>query len=333
MSSETSVLVTGGAGYIGSHVVRGLRDRGHRVTVVDNLYSGHRWAVSDAELIVAELGDRRQMEAVFEARNFDAVMHFAAHIWVGESVTNPAKYYFNNVSNAARLFDLAAQYNVPNVVFSSTAAVYGEPEVQPIPEHAALAPINPYGASKMMAERILHDIAAATGLRYVALRYFNVAGAHASGEIGEATPNNSHLVKIACETAFGLRPKLAIHGTDYPTEDGTCVRDYVHIDDLASAHIDALGYLLAGNPSDVFNCGYGHGYSVREVLATARRVTGVDFTIEEGPKRPGDPPVLVADSKKIQRILGWQPSCDDLELILSSAWAWEKKLQSMNKAA
>lgn len=322
------VLVTGGAGYIGSFIVHHLLAAGHRPVVYDSLYSGHRWAVQDAELVAGDLADRGKLEALLAGRSFAAVVHCAAHIWVGESVQNPAKYYANNTGNAIGLFDLCVQYGIRHVVFSSTAAVYGEPDVPLIDEGRPLAPINPYGASKMMAERVLMDLAAAFGLRYAILRYFNVAGADAEARIGEATPNNSHLVKVACETAMGLRPGMRINGTDYPTPDGTCIRDYVHVDDLARAHLQALAHLLDGGDSLIANCGYGHGFSVREVLDTVRRITGVPFPIEEGPRRPGDPPVLVADSRCIKDLLGWQPRHDDLDYIVATAWRWEQRLRT-----
>ena len=322
-------LVTGGAGYIGSHIVRDLAAAGNEVVVFDNLYSGHRWAVPDAELVVGDLGDRHRLETLLSGRPFDGLVHCAAHIWVGESVENPAKYYFNNTSNAARMFDLCAQYGIRSVVFSSTAAVYGEPDTDLIDENTPLAPINPYGASKMMAERVLRDISAATGITYGILRYFNVAGADAEAKIGEATPDNTHLVKIACETAYGLRPSMRINGTDYDTPDGTCIRDYVHVDDLARAHVAALDHLVSGGASLVANCGYGHGFSVREVLETTRKVTGVDFAIEEGPRREGDPAMLVASNAHIRDVLGWQPAHDNLEHIVRSAWKWEQHLQAM----
>ena len=328
MAEARTVLVTGGAGYIGSHVTRLLAEAGRRVVVYDNLSSGHAWAVLGAELVVGDLGDRERLAALFAERRFDAVLHFAAHIWVGESVRAPARYYRNNVANALGLFELSARHGVRQVVFSSTAAVYGEPDGGLIAETMPLAPINPYGASKMMAERILSDIAAASGLRYAILRYFNVAGADPAGRIGEATPDNQHLIKLACETALGLRPAMRIHGTDYPTPDGTCVRDYLHVDDLARAHLAALDHLERGGASTVLNCGYGHGSSVRAVLDTVRRVTGVDFAIEAGPRRPGDPPVLVAGNAKIREVLGWQPQHDDLEFIVRTAWAWEQTLQA-----
>jgi UDP-glucose 4-epimerase len=328
MSKPREILVAGGAGYIGSHVTRQLAAAGDRVVVYDNLSSGHGWAVLGAELVVGDLADRERLAASFRGRNIDAVFHFAAHIWVTESIRDPVKYYRNNVAAALGLFELAAQHGVRQVVFSSTAAVYGQPDCALIDEGMPLAPINPYGASKMMAERILMDIATASGLRYAILRYFNVAGADPQGRIGEATPDNQHLIKLACETALGARPAMRIHGTDYPTPDGTCVRDYIHVDDLARAHLAALDYLEQGGDSTVLNCGYGHGASVRLVLDTVRRVTGIDFPIEIGPRRPGDPAVLVASNDKIRRVLGWRPRHDDLEFIVRTAWAWEQILQS-----
>jgi UDP-glucose 4-epimerase len=322
------VLVTGGAGYIGSHVVRQLGAQGYPVVVYDDLSSGHAWAVLGTDLVVADLADRERLEAVLAGARFEAVLHFAASIWVGESVREPARYYRNNVVNALGLFELAARHGVSRIVLSSSAAVYGEPDVAVIEETLPLAPINPYGASKMMAERILADLASAAGLRYVILRYFNVAGADLEGRIGEATPNNSHLVKVACEAALGIRPGMAINGVDYPTPDGTCVRDYAHVEDVAAAHIEALRYLERGGSSDIFNCGYGHGFSVREVLDTVARVSGAALPITEGARRPGDPAVLVAANAKIREVLRWQPRYDDLTFIVETAWAWEQKLQA-----
>ncbi len=326
---SSHILVTGGAGYIGSHIVRDLVAAGHRVTVYDNLYSGHRWAVPDAELIEADLADRAHLDSVLGKSGFDAVVHCAGHIWVGESVAKPGKYYFNNTSNAFHLFDLCAQHGVANVVFSSTAAVYGQPDVALIDEGQPLAPINPYGASKMMAERALQDIAAASGLRFAILRYFNVAGADAEARIGEATPDNSHLIKVALETALGRRPEMQVNGTDYPTPDGTNIRDYVHVDDLAAAHVLALDHLAAGGDSCIANCGYGHGYSVREVLDTVERVTGRKLNLRHGPRRAGDPPVLVADNRHIRELLGWTPQHDDLERIVGTAWRFEQALDGL----
>jgi UDP-glucose 4-epimerase len=327
------VLVTGGAGYIGSHVARQLREAGHAVVVYDNLSTGHRRAVGDAELVAADLADRARLRATLAEGAFDAVLHFAGNIWVAESVADPAKYYANNTANALQLFELCARHGVPRVVFSSTAAVYGMPAEMPIPETTPLAPINPYGASKMMAERILMDIAAASGLTYTILRYFNVAGAEPLGRLGEATPDNTHLIKVACEAALGRRPGMRINGTDYPTPDGTCIRDYIHVEDLAAAHLDALRHLCAGGASTVLNCGYGRGFSVREVLDTVRRVTGIELPLTVGPRRPGDPPVLIADATRIREVLGWRPRYDDLEVIVRTAWVWEQRLAARLTAA
>jgi len=324
-------LVTGGAGYIGSHVARLLREQGAQVTILDNFYSGHRWAVGDARLVEADVGDRGRVEALLGGERFDALLHFAAHIWVGESARDPAKYYRNNTANAAVLFELAARHGVRHVVFSSTAAVYGEAAGPLIDESAPLAPIAPYGASKMMAERILTDVAAATGQRTAILRYFNVAGAHDDATLGEATPDNSHLVKVACEAASGRRPPLTIHGDDYPTPDGTCIRDYIHVQDLAAAHVAALERLLEDPTPLVVNCGYGHGFSVREVVDAFARVTGIDLAPGVGPRRAGDPAVLVADNRRILSSLNWRPERDDLKRILASAWAWEQHLQAMRR--
>lgn len=327
------ILVTGGAGYIGSHVALALGEAGFEVVVYDNLYSGHRWAVLDAELIEGDLADRARLEALLAARRFDACINLAAHIWVGESVRDPGKYYRNNAANAIQLFDVLTRHGVKRIVFSSTAAVYGEPDLETIPEDTPLAPINPYGAAKMMAERALGDITAAAGGASVVLRYFNVAGADLQGRIGEATPDNSHLVKVACETAIGLRPGMRINGTDFPTPDGTCVRDYLHVVDLARAHHLALLHLLDGGGSLVLNCGYGHGSSVREVLDSVLRVTGVDFPIEAGPRRPGDPARLVADPSRIRRLLGWRAEHDDLDAMVASAWRWEQRLAERRRSA
>jgi UDP-glucose 4-epimerase len=321
-------LVTGGAGYIGSHVVRHLSRAGHRVVVYDNLSTGHAWAVEGVDLVVGDLADRPRLERLFTEHRVAAVLHFAASIWVGESVREPERYYRNNVANTLNLFGAAAAHGVGAVVFSSTAAVYGEPEVDLIDEATPLAPINPYGASKMMAERMLQDIARTTGSRHAILRYFNVAGAAPDGSIGEATPDNSHLVKVACEAALGLRAGMRINGTDYPTPDGTCVRDYIHVEDLAGAHVEALHHLQGGGDDLILNCGYGHGLSVREVLDAVRRISGVDFEIAEGPRRPGDPPRLVAANRRIQEVLGWRPRYDDLDSIVGSAWRWEQALRA-----
>jgi UDP-glucose 4-epimerase len=318
------ILVTGGAGYIGSHVVRQLGEAGHEVVVLDNLSTGHEWAVLSGRLVRADLGDAQAIEKVFGGQaSFDAVMHFAASIVVPESVSEPLKYYRNNTANLLALLEACARHGVPRFVFSSTAAVYGLPPGGRVTEESAIAPISPYGASKAMAERVLMDVAAATGLRYAILRYFNVAGADPSGRIGQASANATHLIKVACETALGRRPEMSIYGTDYPTRDGTCIRDYIHVEDLARAHLAALDHLAGGGASELFNCGYGHGHSVREVVETVRRVSGRPLATRDAPRRPGDPVELVADSTRIRKVLGWQPRHDDLEFIVRTAWDWE----------
>lgn len=323
-------LITGGAGYIGSHAVHQMLEAGHEVVVLDNLYSGHRWAVPNTvQFIEGDVGNASLLESVLMDSGFDGVLHFAAHIEVGESVINPQKYYRNNTMAALTLFDMCRKARVPKVIFSSTAAVYGEPDVVKLDETAELQPINPYGASKMMSERILADIAAASNgdLRFVILRYFNVAGARLDGKVGQATPRATHLIKVAAETALGIRPEMFIFGTDYRTPDGTCLRDYIHIEDLVRAHLDALAYLDRGGASDIFNVGYGRPYSVREVIDTMKRISGVDFKVVEGPRRAGDPSALAADNSKIMQALGWQPKCDDLEIICRSAFRWEEFFQ------
>lgn len=318
------VLVTGGAGYIGSHITRQLRERGIEVVVYDNLSSGHAWAVLDAQLVEGNLADHQRLGQLLQTHRFDAVLHFAAHIVVPESVENPLKYYANNTVNTLALLQACHRHNVRHFVFSSTAAVYGIPSEMPITETAALAPINPYGASKMMSERMLFDLGAASDLRYVSLRYFNVAGADPRGRLGQASADATHLIKVAAQVATGQRQGMQIFGDDYPTPDGTCIRDYIHVEDLALAHVNALDYLLAGGSSEVFNCGYGHGYSVREVIDTMSRQLGTTLPATIGPRRAGDPPALVADSRKIRRMLGWQPHHDDLDGIVRDALQWER---------
>jgi UDP-glucose 4-epimerase len=320
------VFVTGGAGYIGSHVVKALGERGHDVLVYDNLSTGNEWAVLAGRLVVGDLADRPALGEALKAFAPDAVMHFAASIEVAESVGNPLKYYRNNTVHALNLLEAVREAGVRNFIFSSTAAVYGSPERVPVTEEAPLAPINPYGASKMMSERLLADLAAADpAFRCVILRYFNVAGADAQGRIGQAYRNPTHLITRALKTAHGEFDALQVFGADYPTPDGTCIRDYIHVDDLAAAHLSALDHLLAGGGNDIFNCGYGHGYSVREVVAAARRVTGIDFPVVEAPRREGDPPLLVADNSRIIAELGWRPRFDDLDYIIATAWTWEKQ--------
>ncbi|KIH76670.1 UDP-glucose 4-epimerase [Geoalkalibacter ferrihydriticus DSM 17813] len=321
------IFVTGGAGYIGSHVVKALGERGLEVLTYDNLSTGHAEAVLHGQLVTGDLADRALLRKTLSEYHPDAVIHFAAHIEVAESVANPLKYYRNNTLNALNLWEVLRELRLSNVIFSSTAAVYGIPQDNPVTEETALAPINPYGASKMMSERLLADLAAAEkGFDYVALRYFNVAGADPQGRIGQKYRNATHLITRALKTAKGEYDRLQIFGTDYATPDGICIRDYIHVDDLAAAHLAALDHLAGGCGSDIFNCGYGHGYSVREVVDVARRVTGVDFCVEEAPRRAGDPPALVADSGRLRAATGWKPRHDDLEFIVRTAWEWERQL-------
>jgi UDP-glucose 4-epimerase len=320
------VLVTGGAGYIGSHVVKALGERGLDVLTYDDLSSGNRWAVLSGELVAANLADIPVLRRVLETFKPDLVMHFAAFITVSESVSNPLKYYKNNTLNTINLLSEMRLAGVNKFVFSSTAAVYGIAEKIPISEDAPLAPINPYGTSKMMTELVLRDMALAyPEFRYVSLRYFNVAGADKDLRIGQAYKESTHIITRALKTAKGELEKLDIYGTDYPTPDGTCIRDYIHVDDLAAAHLDAMDYLLNGGKSEVLNCGYGHGYSVKEVVETAKKVTGIDFKTQIAPRREGDPPALVADNRKLKALFGWAPKYDDLEYIIRTAWLWEKK--------
>jgi UDP-glucose 4-epimerase len=324
-------LVTGGAGYIGSHVARQLAEAGHDVVVLDDLSTGHRWAVLHGELVVGDLGDPETLDGLFAAHRFDAVLHFAARIVVPESVRDPLKYFGNNTRNTLGLLERCARDGVERFVFSSTAAVYGIPEGGMADEDAPLAPISPYGASKMMSERMLIDLAAASPLRYAILRYFNVAGADPESRIGQATPGATHLVKVACEAALGRRPAMTVYGDDYDTPDGTCIRDYIHVEDLADAHLRALDHLAGDGPSRILNCGYGRGHSVREVVEAVRRVSGDDFSVEAGPRRPGDPPRLVARSERIRDELGWEPRYDDLDLIVRTALDFEAALASRTR--
>ncbi len=324
----TSVLVTGGAGYIGSHTTRQLADAGHKVTVLDNLYSGHEWAVdSRATFVRGDISDNALVERTLQERNISAVVHFAGHIVVPESVSDPLKYYRNNVAGSLALIESSVAAGVRQFVFSSSAAVYGIPDNNPIDEDTALNPINPYGASKLMTEWTLRDLGSATAdFHFVALRYFNVAGAHAGGELGQSTPAATHLIKVACEAACGKRSGMAIYGDDYPTPDGTCIRDYIHVDDLARAHLDALRWLDGGGDSVVLNCGYGRGYSVREVVEHVREESGVNFEVTMAGRRAGDPAALVAENSRIRTLFGWEPQFDDLGLICRSAYQWELKL-------
>lgn len=327
------ILVTGGAGYIGSHVVRQLGAAGEDVITLDNLCTGFREAVTAGELIVGETGDADLLERIFAAHDIDTIMHFAAHTIVPESVADPLKYYRNNTSSSRTLLEAAQKHGVKHFVFSSTAAVYGIPPNGKAAEETPTAPINPYGTSKLMTEWMLRDLAIAGGPRYVALRYFNVAGCEPTGTIGQSTPKATLLVKVACEAATGRRPRVSIFGTDYPTPDGTGLRDYIHVEDLASAHLDALTHLRNGGESTTLNCGYGHGYSVREVLETVEQVNGAPLTITEEPRRAGDPPELVAVAGKVRSVLGWTPRYDDLETIVRTSLEWERKIAARDPEA
>lgn len=324
--SRPSILVTGGAGYIGSHVVLQLRARGERVVVLDDLSTGFRQAVLDTPLIVGKVGDRDLVLDILRTHGVDTVMHFAAHTIVPESVANPLKYYGNNTCSTRNLLECCIETGVRHFVFSSTAAVYGIPPDDLAAETSPTAPINAYGTSKLMSEWMLRDVAASSPLRYVALRYFNVAGSDSGGRIGQATPKATLLIKVACEAAVGKRPHVSIYGTDYPTPDGTGVRDYIHVEDLATAHLDALSYLRKGGTPQVLNVGYGHGYSVREVLKSVERIAGHPLTIREEPRRAGDPPVIVARADRVRSELGWQPRLDDLDTIVKTALQWEQRL-------
>jgi UDP-glucose 4-epimerase len=321
-----ATLVTGGAGYIGSHVARQLGERGERLVTLDNLSSGFRGAVLHGEFVEGDSGDANLVARLLAENQVDTVMHFAAHISVPESVANPLKYYRNNTANTRTLLECCVAAGVKHFVFSSTAAVYGIPESGAASEDTPTLPINPYGQSKLMSEAMLRDVAAVTPLRYVALRYFNVAGADPGGRIGQCTPEATHLIKVACEHAVGRRPRITIFGTDYGTPDGTCVRDYIHVEDLADAHLQALDYLRGGGESATLNCGYGRGFSVRDVLREVERVSGQALAIDETGRRAGDPPELIAVAHRIRETLGWRPRHEDLGRIVATALAWERRL-------
>jgi UDP-glucose 4-epimerase len=323
---SAAVLVTGGAGYIGSHVVRQLSEAGRRVVVFDNLSTGFADAlIHGEELIRADLADQAAIEAAVARHGIRTVMHFAASIVAPESVALPLKYYKNNAANSMNLLDACVRAGVERFIFSSTAAVYGIPANGIAGEDSPTLPINPYGSSKLMIEQVLRDVATAHGLRYVALRYFNVAGADPQARMGQRTPEATHLIKVSCEAALGLRKEVSIFGTDYATPDGTGIRDYIHVEDLAAAHLDALKYLEAKGGSTTLNVGYGRGSSVKEAIEIARAVTGVKFPVREAARRPGDPPTLIAKADRIRRVLGWTPRYDDLRTIIEDAWRWEKK--------
>lgn len=322
------ILVTGGAGYIGSHTTLALVEAGHEVVVYDNLSTGRAEAVlPPARLVVGDLAETDRLGELMRAERFSAVLHFAGSIVVPESVENPLKYYLNNTGNTTELIRLAVDNAIPRFIFSSTAAVYGMPDTPAVTEHSPTCPINPYGRTKLMSEWVIEDTAAAhPDFSFVILRYFNVAGADPAGRIGQCTPDATHLIKVASQAALGRRDALHIFGTDYPTPDGTCIRDYIHVADLANAHVLALGHLEAGNPSGIFNCGYGHGYSVREIAAAVKTASGVDFPVIESPRRAGDPPALISDPTRIRTVMGWKPAHDDIHAIALSAYRWEKGL-------
>jgi UDP-glucose 4-epimerase len=321
-----SVLITGGAGYIGSHVGKLLGAAGHRVVTLDNLSKGHAGAVTHGSLVVGDTGDAALVSRVLREHEVDTVMHFAAWTIVPESVAEPLKYYLNNTCHARTLIECAVGAGVRNFIFSSTAAVYGIPDSPRCEESTPTRPINPYGSSKLMAEQMLRDASAASGMRHVILRYFNVAGSDPDGEIGQSTREATLLIKVACEAATGRRPGLSVFGTDYPTRDGTGVRDYIHVCDLADAHRLAMEYLEANGESATLNCGYGHGYSVREVIDAVEKVSGKPLTVTYAGRRAGDPPELVADSTRLTGLFGWKPRYDDLETIVRTSYAWEQKL-------
>ena len=333
MSKNNKILVTGGAGYIGSHVVRQLGLADEDVLTLDNLSTGFEAAVTAGDFIVGDTGDAALLETIFSTHAIDTVMHFAAHTVVPESVSDPLKYYRNNTASSRTLLEAAANHDVKNFVFSSTAAVYGIPDGGKASEESATNPINPYGTSKLMTEWMLRDLSAAGGPKYVALRYFNVAGCEPGGTIGQSTPKATLLVKVACEAATGRRSGVSIFGTDYPTPDGTGLRDYIHVEDLASAHLDALTYLRNGGESTVLNCGYGHGYSVREVIAAVEKAHGEKLNVTEEPRRAGDPPELIAVANRVREVLGWTPKFDDLDMIVRTSLEWERKIAAQDASA
>ena len=329
-----TILVTGGAGYIGSHMVHALADSGEDVVVLDNLSTGFRFQLpAHVPFVLGSTGDVDLVAEVIAEHGVTSVVHFAASIVVPDSVRDPLGYYRNNTMNTCQLLQTAVAGGVRHFIFSSTAAVYGNPESSPVREGDATRPISPYGSSKLMSEIMLHDTAHAHDLRFVVLRYFNVAGADPQQRTGQSTAGATHLIKVACETALGKRPKISVYGTDYPTPDGTCIRDYIHVSDLARAHSAALGYLRRGGSSATFNCGYGHGASVLEVINSVKKVSGRDFPVELRGRRPGDPAALVADVARIRSTLDWQPQFQDLDTIVSHALAWEQLLGKRRSAA
>ncbi|NJM30978.1 MAG: UDP-glucose 4-epimerase GalE [Rhizobiales bacterium] len=328
-----TVLVTGGAGYIGSHMVLALADAGEDVVILDNLSTGFWWAVAPgAKLIEGDIGDEALLDKVMQEHRFDAVVHFAGSIVVPDSVSDPLGYYLNNTVKSRALMAAAVRNEIPRFIFSSTAAVYGNPATQPVFENAAPAPISPYGTSKLMTEWMLRDAHAAHGIQYAALRYFNVAGADPKGRTGQSTPRATHLIKVACQTALGQRERMDVFGADYDTPDGTCLRDYIHVSDLIAAHMDALAHLRRGGDSGIFNCGYGKGYSVLEVIRAVEKAHGSSFRVDMAPRRAGDPAAIVAGAERVRSILGWNPHYADLDFIVRSALDWEKHLLRRNAA-
>ena len=328
-----TVLVTGGAGYIGSHMVWELLDAGEDIVVLDRLSTGFEWAVApEAKLVVGDIGDMDLVKSIVAENKVDAIIHFAGSIVVPESVSDPLGYYENNTARTRNLLAAAVASSVPHFIFSSTAAVYGGAGGEPVGEDAPLHPESPYGRSKLMTEWMLQDVARAHPLRYTILRYFNVAGADPKGRTGQSTPGATHLIKVACETALGKRSSMQVFGTDYDTPDGTCLRDYIHVSDLAAAHRLALRRLRDGGDSLLANCGYGHGYSVLEVVDAVRRVHGTDFDVRLSARRPGDPAAIVANSERARTELGWRPEHDDLDAIVADALAWEAALSRRNSS-
>ncbi|KOP24736.1 UDP-galactose-4-epimerase [Hapalosiphon sp. MRB220] len=322
-----TILVTGGAGYIGSHAVLALLQAGYEVIILDNLVYGHRDLVEkvlQVELVVGDTSDRPLLDKLFKSYNIAAVMHFSAYAYVGESVTNPAKYYHNNVLGTLTLLEAMLEASINKFVFSSTCATYGVPQTIPIPENHPQDPINPYGATKLMVERILSDFGHAYDFKSVIFRYFNAAGADPSGKLGEDHNPETHLIPLVLQTALGKRESISVFGTDYPTADGTCIRDYIHVTDLANAHVLGLEYLLQGGDSEVFNLGNGSGFSVKEVIEAAKSITGRDIKVVECDRRPGDPPALIGSSDKARKILNWQPQYSSLEPIITHAWQWHQ---------
>ncbi|HJU32124.1 MAG TPA: UDP-glucose 4-epimerase GalE [Hyphomicrobiaceae bacterium] len=326
-----SVLVTGGAGYIGSHMALELLDAGEDVVIIDNLSTGVAWTVpAGAAFVRGDVGDQELVGQVLDSHKVDAIVHFAGSVVVPDSVSDPLGYYLNNTVKSRALLEAAVKHGVGRFIFSSTAAVYGMTGDAPVDEDAPLAPLSPYGSSKRMTEIMLADVSQATGLRYVALRYFNVAGADPRRRSGQSTPRATHLIKVACETALGKRSHIDVFGTDYPTPDGTCLRDYIHVSDLTRAHTAALRHLRAGGESSVFNCGYSRGFSVLEVIGAVKRAAGRDFEVRTAPRRPGDPGIVVAATDRIRKTLGWVPKHDSLDTIVGHALAWEEHLSRRN---